>query len=222
MMIATFFRAVFLMLALGVSQGAMALTVFDNGAPDNVSGTQMSEFLVADSFTLSSAANLTNIHFWSAQSAASVSLGSVYWSIFGNAINNQPGDTIFSGLVTVAGVATPATTSFGYGIYVFDVPVMANLAAGFYWLGLHNGPLGSIAPSEMLWANSGTGGGGSLYLDGGEWVGSENEQAFRLDATAITSPIPEPYMPAMMLAGLATLAGLRRFKRLDKSSPSSP
>ncbi len=222
-MISTLFRTVSLALALGASQGAMALTVFNNGTPDYFGGTQMSESIVADNFSLTSAANLTNIRFWSAQSAASDSLGSVYWSIYSNAAN-QPGSTIFSGLATVSGVDTLSPTTFGYGVYVYDLPVVAALAAGSYWLGLHNGPLSSTTPSEMLWANTGLPnvGAGGVYLDGGDWVSSGNEQAFRLDATAITSPIPEPYMPAMMLAGLATLVGLRRFKRLNKSLSSSP
>jgi hypothetical protein len=208
-MITTFARAGALALTLAVSQAATAVTVFDNGAPNLVSGTQMGEFQVAEDFTLSSAVDLGTIRFWSIQSAASEYSGSVAWSIFSNS-GTQPGATLFSGVASVAGVATGGSTGFGYAAYVFDIPVTLNLGAGTYWLGLHNGPLTNTTPREMLWATTATGlGSPGRYLDG-TWVDSGNAHAFRLESAAI---IPEAGTSAMLLAGLAGLAGLRLSRR---------
>ncbi len=224
-MISTLFRAVSLALALGASQVVTAVTVFDNGGPDYFYGTQMSASVVADNFTLSGETNLTNIRFWSTQSSASDYLGSITWSIYDNDVaNNLPGISRFSGVAAPTAVDTGQVSSFSppYGVYAFNVQLLAplNLSAGSYWLGLNNSPLDGVNPREMLWATTGPGlPGQGVYLDAGAWVGSGNEHAFLLESSAVISPIPEPYMPAMMLAGLATLVGLRRFKRLDKSSP---
>jgi PEP-CTERM motif len=208
-MITTFARAGAFALALSISQVATAVTVFDNGAPNLISGTQMGEFQVAEDFTLSSATNLGTIRFWSIQSTASDYSGSVAWSIFSNS-GTQPGTSLFSGVATVPGVAAGGTTGFGYAAYVFDIPVTLSLAAGTYWLGLHNGPLTNTAPREMLWATTGTGlGAPGLYLDG-TWVDSGNAHAFRLESAAV---VPEAGTSAMLLAGLVGLAGLRLSRR---------
>jgi hypothetical protein len=228
MMISTLFRTVSLTFALGLAQSAGAATVFNNGGPDYFYGTGMSASVVADNFTLSGETNLTNIRFWSTQSVASDYLGSITWSIYDNDVpNDLPGILRFSGVAAPTALDTGQVSSFSpsYGVYAFNVQLLVplNLSAGNYWLGLNNSPLDGVNPREMLWATTGQGlPGEGVYLDAGSWVGTGNEHAFLLEGTAVTSPIPEPYMPAMMLAGLATLAGLRRFKRLDKSSPSSP
>jgi PEP-CTERM motif len=198
-----------------------AATVFDNGPPDNNTGTQMSAFVVADDFTLASATNMTNIRFWSAQSAQSDYLGSVAWSIYSD-VGSLPSATLFSGTSSATGVATGDATGFGYSIYAFDIPVSFSLAAGSYWLGLNNSPLESVNPTDMLWASKGSiVGREGVYLDGASWAGTDQEHAFRLDGNGITSAVPEPYMPAMMLAGIAALAGLRRIQRIQRPEKSS-
>jgi hypothetical protein len=204
-MVTSLARAAALTLALGMSQAAMAVTAFDNGAPDLVSGTQMSEFRVAEDFTLLGTTVISNIRFWSIQSSPSDYLGSVAWSILSDA-GTQPGAAVSSGLATVPGTATGGTTGFGYAAYSFDIPVSVSLPAGNYWLALHNGPLTATAPMEMLWATSGFGSGSSgLYFDAGSWVNTGNQHAFRLDSVAV---VPEPGAGAMLLAGLMVVGGL--------------
>jgi hypothetical protein len=215
-MFTTLARAGALALSLAFSQAAMAVTVFDNGPPNLASGTQMGEFQVAEDFTLSSAATLGTIRFWSIQSAASEYSGSVAWSIFSNS-GTQPGASLFSGVATVPGVATGGSTGFGYAAYVFDIPVTLSLPAGTYWLGLHNGPLTNTTPREMLWATTATGlGSPGLYLDS-TWVDSGNAHAFRLESAAV---VPEAGTSAMLLAGLMGLAGLRLSRRAAIASQS--
>jgi hypothetical protein len=210
MMIRSFAHMGALALSIGLSQAATAVTVFNNGAPDLVSGTQMGEFQVAEDFTLGSAATLGTIRFWSVQSAATEYSGSVAWSIFSNA-GTQPGASLFSGLAAVPGVPTGGSTGAGEAAYVFDIPVTLTLPAGTYWLGLHNGPLANITPREMSWATTATGlGSPGLYLDAGTWVNSTNAHAFRLESAAV---VPEAGTSALLFAGLMALAGLRLSRR---------
>jgi hypothetical protein len=224
MMIHTLFRSISLIFVLGLAQSAGAATVFNNGGPDYFSGTRMSEFVVADNFSLAVDTDLTNIRFWSHQSSLADYSGTIAWSIYDNGgASNTPGSVRASGLSSSAAVDFNQPTASGLATYIFNIPVTLTLLTGNYWLGLNNSPLDSANPSEMLWATTGPGRPSEgVYLDGTSWVGTGNEHAFLLEGTAVTSPIPEPYMPAMMLAGLATLAGLRRFNRSDKSAALKP
>jgi PEP-CTERM motif len=210
-MMTTLARASALALVLGFAQAATAVTVFNNGAPDLLGGTGMTEFVVADNFTVSSTFDITNIRFFSAQDTASAYVGSVTWSIFSN-VASLPGVSLFSGSATVAATNTGATTGFGYGIYSLDLPVSFTLGAGDYWLALHNGPLtNTTSPGDMTWATSSTGTGPSaVYRDGG-WVSSGNESAFRIEGNVPV--IPEPATTAMFMAGLLAVAGLRLSRR---------
>ena len=69
-------------LTLGLPLAVQAATVFDNGAPDQVSGVNMSSGIVAEDFTLASATFLTGIHFWSTQSSAGDYTGSLGISFY--------------------------------------------------------------------------------------------------------------------------------------------
>jgi len=198
--------------ALGLCSAASAVTLYDNGAINLVSGTGMSEFQVAENFTLTGALtnfNFTNLRFWSIQSAAADYKGSVYWAVYSNGAS-QPGSILFGGTTAaVTGTATGGSTGFGYGAYVYNIPVSFTLPAGNYWLGLHNGALANITPSEMLWATTTTQiGSFGLYRDGANWISSLNEHAFLLEGTAV--PIPEPTTVALLLAGLLGTVGVVR------------
>jgi hypothetical protein len=211
-MIKTFARIAAMALTLGVSQAATAVTVFNNGGPDLVSGTGMTEFLVADNFSVGSGGfDITNLRFFSAQDAASAYVGSISWAVYSDA-TSLPGSVLNSGLATVAGTATGGSTGFGYGIYSFDIPVSFTLAAGNYWLALHNGPLSNTTSAgDMTWATTATGiGPASVYKDG-TWISSGNELAFRVDGTATV--VPEPEGIALFLAGLAVCGVLRAKRR---------
>jgi len=197
---------------LSLSFAVQGALIYNNGSPDQVSGTNMSEFLVAENFTLSAAADITNIRFWSIQDAETSYTGSVYWAIYSNVLN-QPG-SILDGGVTAAilGMATGNSTGFGYAEYVFNIPVAFQLAVGDYWLALHNGALSNITPSEMLWSTTTAAiGSSSLYLDPLGWISSGNEQAFQLDGTPVSpGSVPEPSTLALLFGGLLATAFLRR------------
>ena len=186
-------------------QGAV---VYNNGAPNQVSGTNMTEFQVADNFSLAVASDITTIRFWSIQQSPSDYTGSVYWAIYSN-VATAPGVILQGGVTSaVAAVATGNSTGFGYLEYSFDIPVSFTLGIGDYWLGLHNGPLATTTPREMLWATTAVPvGSEGLYFDG-TWLGTGNEHAFLLEGT--TSGIPEPGSFALIASGLVAVAYLRR------------
>lgn len=197
------------LLALCATQ-AMAITLWDNGAPNAVSGTNMSETVVAENFALGVDYDVTNLRFWSIQSAPADYKGSVYWAIYSNAAGT-PGSIVAGGTTaSITGVTTGASTGFGYAVWAYNIPVSITLPAGNYWFGLHNGALADTTPSEMLWATTTTQVGSfGLYRDGTNWINSLNEHAFLIEGNV--AAIPEPATTALLLAGLAgTIAAARR------------
>lgn len=198
-------------IAFGFAHAAQATVVFNNGAPDQGFGTNMSANVVAEDFSLGIATNVTSIRFWSIQSAAGDYLGNLSWSIYSNS-GAQPGAVVTSGLFTGAGVATGASTAFGYSEFVFDIPTSFALAAGDYWLGLANTPLNPVNPTEMLWETTAGGlGSNGLYLDGANWIDSLNDHAFLINSTPVVVGVPEPGTLALLMITLAA-AGIARRK----------
>ena len=203
-------RAGLVVLACCLSIAAQGATIYNNGLPNQISGVNMSSFVVAENFSIAAAANISNIRFWSIQSSPTDYLGNVFWAIYANA-GSQPG-AVLQGNTTFAAspTATGLSTGFGYAEYLFDIPVTFHLTIGNYWLGLSNSPRNNTTPTEMLWATTSPGiGSQAMYLTGSTWVGSGNHLAFRLDGTA-AQVIPEPSTFALLAGGLAAAAFLRR------------
>jgi hypothetical protein len=203
-MLQPYFRLTALAIALASSQASFAVTVYDNGGPNGAPGTGLSEFRVADNFTLGADFNITKLVFWSVQSSAADYLGSLSWSVYSGGA--APGASQFSGTASPVAAAVGPSSVPGLTVYAFDIPVSFTLAAGTYWLGLNNNPLNSGNPTNMSWATTATGAGPTgVYLDAGVWVDSTNEHAFRIEGVAA---VPEASTAAMFLAGLAACAAL--------------
>jgi hypothetical protein len=203
---------------LSMGMPMQAGIIFDNGAPDQVYGDNMSEFLVAEDFSLVGTRDVSNIRYWSIQASAQDYRGSTYWAIYSN--NAGTPDTILHGGVTAAvvGVATGSSTGFSYAEYVFNIPVAFQLTAGTYWLALHNGAISNGDAAEMLWSTTATGGGLSGVYTGipvtANWVSTApQEHAFLLEGSEPgTDPgqVPEPASIVLLASGLAFGAYLRR------------
>ena len=197
-------------LALGMAHGAQAAVVFNNGAPNQVSGVNMSSNVVAEDFTLLAATNITNFRFWSIQDVASAYTGTLQVAVY-SSVAGSPGAVIASTTAAYAATATGMSTGFGYAEYSFDIGVVGALAAGTYWLAVGNSPLNPGNPSEMLWETSGGGlGSFAKYLQGGSWIDSLEHLAFRVDGTPVVVNVPEPSTLALLALALAGAAVMRR------------
>nr|WP_295130559.1 PEP-CTERM sorting domain-containing protein [uncultured Roseateles sp.] len=173
----------------------------------------MSEQLVAENFSLSAATNITGIRLWSIQDAAAAYRGSVYWAIYSD-LGGIPNAVLSGGSTSIVSeVATGNSTGFGYAEYEINIAASFNLAAGNYWLALHNGVLSDNSSAEMLWSTTGAGSADGRYLDSTfGWVQSGNEQAFQLEGTAVggVGTVPEPSTLALMSLGLLAATRARQ------------
>ena len=198
-------------ICLGVAGALPGAVIFDNGGPNQVYGVNMSAFQVAEDFTLGGTSDLTNIRFWTIQSAANDYLGTLAWEVYADA-PGSPGSLLQSGTASpAAGVTGQSALGGAYLEYVYDIPVSFQLGAGTYWVALNNSPLNTVAPTEMLWSTTTNSTGGSSMYKDGQWVSAVYDLAFRIDGTAVTSaPVPEPGTFALLGGGLAFAALLRR------------
>lgn len=127
--------------------------VFDNGPPDRLNGFELTHWVEANQFNLSSAYVVTGVEFWEAE-ASTTFYGLMLWEIRRNNSNNTPGTIVASG-VSANLIRTPTFVAI-YGIYpeynvTFDLPSAVSLPPGNYWLTLHNGPLSNNATRFVFW-----------------------------------------------------------------------
>lgn len=201
------------------TSSAMAITLWDNGGPSatlaNQGGSNLSDTQQAQDFTLTSTSSLTSVTFWSLEASAADYTGSVFYQITNNTAG-APGTTVFG-----SGSATPARTAAGtvLGLNQFQNAfslAVNNLAAGTYWITLHNGPLATTTFTDFYWAwadlngtNSPTTRGQEFLLNppGTVWTTNDQEHAFNITGVSV---IPEPSVWLLAGAGLAALALRRR------------
>lgn len=194
-------------------------------SPDQAFGTNMSFAVVAESFSLGggpgASYDITNLRFWTLQSDANDYTGSVYWAIHAADASGSVGAVLQSAVTNIVSATTGFSSGFGYAEYVFDIGVTFNLAAGDYWLALHNGPLSSTGPVEMYWGTSAAGtvpiGAYNDLTDAPDlgWLDTTNEHAFAISGDLVGAPpppdgVPEPATLALVIVAIAAAGSVRR------------
>ncbi|MGI8924577.1 MAG: PEP-CTERM sorting domain-containing protein [Fimbriimonadales bacterium] len=195
----------------GLTAGASAQLLYDNGPPNQASGNEMTQWLQAENFTLTGNATLGWIRFWTIEDSVFGSYdGNVDWFVFDNN-GGIPGSIVDSGSVT-----NPSKTFLQSGIlgvfdeYVYDLDIadVALTGSTDYWLGLHVN-VGYGSRREIYWETTSAGNAPTgQESDGGtmnNWFGNGQEHAFEL-----YGPVPEPSTIAVL--GVLGALMLRRRK----------
>jgi hypothetical protein len=205
-------------MVLGVlaPQLASASVVFDSGpAIPGAGGVRIWQFIGADDFVLAADAALTGGSFVYATSGAFVLPEPVRFFIYADALvpgpDNQPGALLANGLLTLtdaAYIGDPGQTPHYLANFLFDTPFDAQ-AGVRYWLGLQ-----TDSP-DIAWVSSNFNGSADAWEHrivppdpDGYWRSADLDATFTLTG----SPVPEPAVWAMMIAGFG-LAGASIRKR---------
>lgn len=216
------FRKLICLLAASLLS-APAATIYNNGAPLVAGVRDISLFRSADDFVLAAGANVAAVRFWisttdpiQANPETNFSAAITY-AIYANNAGSL-GAVLASG--TVTGLTSMPTgqshsgSNAGMNVLDFDLVSPVALAAGTYWLELHEGlTLGTSDGSNIGWETSAGSGGNAkqgFAVNGVPTGSTGNELAFQLfDTPFQTAATPEP--GTLAVAALALVAmGVRR------------
>lgn len=208
----TLYTAVAALCFAAVSPAAL---IFSNGLPDTSQpdsrGIALSR--MADDFSLGGPATLAAVRFWMVSVPGQFG-GTLSYAIYQNSAGAL-GNVVGSGTVNVSPVLLNQIPLYLQRYYQvdFNLPAPLALAAGTYWLELHNGSdLTNAANVEVLWGIVGGDPLGNAQLGLGGQLPSSNtfdELAFQLYSSD-TAGVPEPASIAICAFGLAAIALIKR------------
>ena len=191
--------------------------VYDNGAPNQLGGNNMSFAVQAEDFILTANTTISDVHFWSLETNGAYR-GGFFWGLYSN-VGGSPGAAISSGFQTTVSRTVTGGGAFGDFeiLNEFDVTPTALTAGSTYWLVLHNGAFGNRTDDglDFLWettALAGRLGGQEDLSDGFGFQGNGVEHAFQLTGPNAVS-VPEPMTGGLVAAALAALMLTRQRAR---------
>ena len=189
--------------------------VYDNGAPNQASGNNMSFAYQAEDFVLAASTTISDVHFWSLE-AVNAYRGGFYWALHGNT-GGAPGVLIAGGFQSAV-TRTSLGPVAGFGTEFrndFDLNTATPLIAGTYWLVLHNGAFGNLTDNglDFLWETTALAKGFAGHEDYGTgWTPNPAEHAFQLTGPNVVN-VPEPMTGGLVAAALAALLFTRQRAR---------
>ena len=213
---------------------AHAGTLYNNGAPDQADGSNITGFVAADDFALAASVTLTGGSFWSSANFdpfANSFSGTIGWGILANT-SGSPGSLLFSGADSSPLLTDTGVQIFGTEEWRIDFSFgSVNLNAGIYWLALHEGALGTPDDGTTIFWDTTASQTGSLsqitaVVSGARgWSfkrglrgGGGSDLAFLLSGTGSGggTPTPEPSTWGLVSVALVGASILRRLARRGK------
>src|ERR1035438_4292358 len=142
-------------LLLGATTLFAGTVVYDNGAPNQQSGNEMTEWIQAEDFTLAQTTTITGVNFWTIEAGGGYA-GSIWYSIYTDSGGQPSVATPLAGDFSQgADLTRDATGNVVVGLneyaYSFDIQPFVAVAGQTYWLALHNGALDNNARAEVYW-----------------------------------------------------------------------
>jgi hypothetical protein len=203
---------------MGVSSLTADVAIYDNGAPDQITGSEMTHFIQSEDFVLGSDASITDVHLWALDTiGVSAYQGIISWAIAADAAG-APGAALASGFAaaTVTGTGNTVLT-YNEDLVSFLIPAFAAVGGTTYWLELHNGPTATNSPLGFFWETTSSSPGSDLntghemVLPGGTlWEDNGFEHAFELTGPAAT--VPEPGGVVLTFVGLVGIIARLRIR----------
>jgi hypothetical protein len=204
-------------------------TVYNNGAPDQSDGANITGFVAADDFTLGVGVTLTGGTFWSSANfdpfGDSFS-GTIGWAVLADS-SGSPGAILFSGADSAPVLTDTGVQIFGTEEWEIDFSLgSVSLGPGTYWLALHESALGTPDDgSTIYWDTTGsqTGSLSQITADvtaASGWSsntalvnGNGSDLAFLLSSNSGTST-PEPSAAGLVGVGILAIWFSSRRRRL--------
>jgi hypothetical protein len=208
---------------------ARATTIYNNGAPNQSDGANITGFVAADDFLLNGIVSLTGGSFWSSANFDPFTdsfSGTIGWAILADMIG-APGTILFSGSDSSPVLTDTGVQIFGTEEWRIDFSFgSVNLIPGTYWLALHEGALGTPDDgTTIFWDTTGsqTGSLSQITADvtgASGWStntalngGSGSDLAFLLTGSTGTAT-PEPSSVGLMGVGIVGILLLVKRKRI--------